>query len=115
MAGVDIPAGPTVMVMPGAVNRAPRRFEDPAVFRMDRANVREHLAFGRGVHTCPGAPLARVEARISIERLLDRIDDIRISEAAHGPAGARRYTYEPTFILRGLNALHVEYTPLPAG
>ncbi|WP_416979648.1 cytochrome P450 [Streptomyces sp. T028] len=115
LAGVDIPAGTTVMVMPGAVNRDPRRFEDPAVFRMDRANVRDHMAFGRGVHTCPGAPLARVEARISIERLLDRMDDIRISEAAHGPADARRYAYEPTFILRGLNALHLEYTPLPAG
>jgi hypothetical protein len=48
---------------------------------------------------------------VSIERLLDRTTDIRISERAHGPAGARRYQYVPTFILRGLTRLHLEFTP----
>jgi cytochrome P450 len=110
--GVEIPAGCAVMVMPGAVNRDPARFERPDEFRIDRGNVREHIAFGRGIHTCPGGPLARVEARVSIERLLDRMADIRISEAEHGPAAARRYEYEPTYILRGLRALHLEYTPI---
>jgi hypothetical protein len=52
--------------------------------------------------------LARAEARVSIERLLDRTDDIRISEAVHGPAGARRYDYLPTYILRGLRRLQLE-------
>ena len=66
---------------------------------------------GAGVHTCPGAPLARAEARVSIERLLDRTTDIRISEHAHGPADARSYQYVPTFILRGLTRLHLEFTP----
>ena len=112
LGGVDIPAGSTIMLMPGAVNRDPARFECPAEFRIDRENVREHIAFGRGAHSCPGAPLARVEARVSLNRLLDRLGDFTISEAEHGPAGARRYTYEPTFILRGLNALHLDYTPL---
>ena len=46
-----------------------------------------------------------------MERLLDRLDDIRVSEAAHGPPGARRYEYVPTYILRGLRALHLEFTP----
>ena len=64
---------------------------DPAEFRVDAANARQHIAFGRGIHTCPGAPLARAEARISLERILDRMGDIRISEAEHGPAGDRRY------------------------
>jgi cytochrome P450 len=73
--------------------------------------VREHIAFGRGVHACPGAPLARVEGRITLERLLDRTTDIRISPTQHGPPGARRYTYEPTFIMRGLTSLHIEFTP----
>ena len=100
------------MVLNGAANRDPRRFESPAEFRIDRANAREHLAFGHGVHTCPGAPLARAEARVSIERLLDRMADIRISEAEHGPAGARRYEYAPTYILRGLQKLHLEFTPV---
>ncbi len=72
-----------------------------------------HIAFGHGVHTCPGAPLARSETRIALERLLDRMHDIRISDAEHGPAGARRYEYAPTFVLRGLQSLHLEFTPAP--
>jgi cytochrome P450 len=109
--GVELPAGTTVMVLNGAANRDPRVFEHPEEFLVDRANARQHLAFGHGSHFCPGAPLARAETRVSIERLLDRMTDIRISETAHGPAGARRYEYVPTFILRGLRALHLEFTP----
>ncbi|BBZ40230.1 cytochrome P450 [Mycobacterium conspicuum] len=109
--GVDIPAGTTVMVAPGAINRDPQRFDDPHEFRLDRPNVREHIAFARGAHTCPGAPLARVEGRISIERILDRMTDIRANEAKHGPADHRRYTYVPTYILRGLTELHLQFTP----
>ncbi len=107
---VDIPAGTTVMVLNGAANRDPRRFDDPATFDPARANARHHLAFGRGIHTCPGAPLARAEARVAIERILDRTADIRISERVHGPAGARRYRYLPTFILRGVTRLNLEFT-----
>ena len=44
--------------------------------QLDRKNVREHIAFSRGIHSCPGAPLARVEGRVSIERILDRMADI---------------------------------------
>jgi len=109
---VAIPAGTTVMVVNGAANRDPRHFDDPATFDIDRPNARQHLAFGFGIHTCPGAPLARAEGRVSIERLLDRLGDIRISEDEHGPPGARRYEYLPTYILRGLQRLHVEFTPL---
>lgn len=110
--GVDVPAGTTVMVLNGAANRDPRKFENPDEFVVDRANARNHIAFGFGVHTCPGAPLARAETNVSIERLLDRMADIKISEAHHGPADARRYEYAPTYILRGLQALHLEYTPV---
>lgn len=113
LAGVEIPAGTTVMVNPGAVNRDPRRFEDPHEFDVDRHNAREHLAFGKGIHSCPGGPLSRTEARITIERFLDRTTDITISEEHHGPVGDRRYSYEPTYILRGLTALHLEFVPAP--
>jgi cytochrome P450 len=58
--GVDIPVGTIVMVLPGAANRDPSRFEDPHEFRVDRKNVREHMAFARGVHSCPGGPLDRL-------------------------------------------------------
>ncbi|WP_174184189.1 cytochrome P450 [Nocardia barduliensis] len=110
---VDIPVGSTVMFCPGAANRDPRRFENPHEFRLDRPNFREHMAFGRGVHSCPGGPLARVEGRVSIERILDRMLDIAIDEERHGPAGERRYSYEPTYILRGLTDLHITFTPNP--
>jgi cytochrome P450 len=108
--GVDIPVGTIVMVLPGAANRDPRRFDNPHEFQLDRKNVREHMAFARGVHSCPGAPLARVEGRVSIERLLDRMSEINISETKHGPARERRYNYEPTYILRGLSELHLSFT-----
>ncbi len=111
--GVDIPAGTTVMVHNGAANRDPRHFEAPAELRLDRTDGRHHLGFGFGIHTCVGAPLARAEARVSLERMFDRMADIRISEGEHGPAGARRYRYSPIYMLRGLEALHLEFTPTP--
>jgi cytochrome P450 family 150 subfamily A5 len=108
----ELTAGTTVMVLNGAANRDPRRFEDPDSFDPARKNARQHLAFGRGIHSCPGAPLARAETRVGIERLLDRTADIRISQAKHGPADDRRYKYIPTYILRGLAELHLEFTPV---
>lgn len=108
--GVDIPAGTTVMLVNGAANRDPRQFPDAATFDIDRPNSRTHIAFGRGIHSCPGAPLARTEARICLERLLDRTTDIRISESVHGTADNRNFQYVPTFILRGLTNLNLEYT-----
>jgi cytochrome P450 len=110
---VKVPAGATVMLLPGASNRDARKFEEPNEFRVDRPNVREHVAFGRGNHSCPGAPLARAEGRISLNRILDRMSDITILESEHGPPGARRYTYEPTWQMRGLTELHVGFTPIP--
>ena len=112
--GVDLPVGTVVMVLPGAANRDPRRFENPHEFQIDRKNVREHMAFARGVHSCPGGPLARVEGRVSIERILDRMPHIEIDESAHGPADRRRYEYEPTYILRGLRELHLAFTTADA-
>lgn len=111
LGGVEIPAGTTLMVVNGAANHDPSRFEEPDEFRVERANARQHIAFGHGAHTCPGAPLARAEGRITIERLLDRMDNIKVSDKEHGPAGARRYEYVPTYILRGVSRLHIEFEP----
>ena len=69
------------------------------------------MSFGRGIHTCPGAPLARAEARIGFQRLLERTRNIRISEQHHGPPGGRDFRYVPTFILRGLTQLFIEFDP----
>jgi cytochrome P450 len=109
---VEIKAGTPVMVLNGAANRDPRRFECPHEFRLDRHNAQYHIAFGRGVHSCPGAPLARAEGRVSLERMLGRMANIRLSEAHHGPASSRRFRYEPTWVLRGLSELHLEFDPI---
>jgi cytochrome P450 family 150 subfamily A5 len=111
VAGVPIPAGSTMLLLPGAANRDPRTFEDPAEFDLDRDNAKYHVAFGHGIHHCAGAHLARAEGRVTINRLLDRTSSITISEAAHGPAHARRYEYLPTYFLRGLASLDLAITP----
>ncbi|MBX7435433.1 cytochrome P450 [Mycobacterium sp. Y57] len=112
LGGVDIAAGTTVMIHPGAANRDDGRFERPTECLLGRENVREHIAFGRGAHSCPGGPLARAEGRVTVERFLDRTSDISISESRHGPEGQRHFDYDPTFIVRGLGNLHLELTPV---
>ncbi|KMO78736.1 Cytochrome P450 144 [Mycolicibacterium chubuense] len=102
------------MLCLGAANRDPRKFEQPHEFRLDRRNVREHIAFGRGIHTCAGAPLARVEGRVTVARLLDRTTELGIDATEHGGPGHRHYAYESTFLLRGLKALHIEFNTGPS-
>lgn len=109
--GVDVPAGTTLMVHYGAANRDPRVFENPDRFDPDRSNARRHIGFGRGIHSCIGAPLARAEGRVVIERLLARTTDVRIDDAVHGPPDDRRFDYLPTYILRGVTDLHVVVDP----
>jgi cytochrome P450 len=77
VADVAIPEGCDVYVGWAAANRDPETFPDPAEFRMDRGRNR-HLTFGFGVHTCPGAALARMELRVLIEELLRRMPRLRL-------------------------------------
>jgi cytochrome P450 len=102
VAGVDVPAGSMVMAVIGAANRDPRVFEDPDRFDPKRANVRRNVAFGHGEHFCPGASLARAEARISFERLLARLDDVRLVDPS-------ALSYAETFVIRGLNDLPLRF------
>jgi cytochrome P450 len=102
LAGVDIPEGSMLMAMVGAANRDPRVFEDPDRFDAKRANARRNIAFGHGEHFCPGASLARAEARISFERLLARLHDLRLVDPS-------ALSYAPTFIIRGLNDLPLRF------
>ena len=110
LAGVPIPAGSTLMLLLQAANRDPERFECPAQFHIDRQNAREHVAFGRGIHSCPGGPLVRTDAKTTLERMLSRFEEFRISELHHGPPDDRRYDYTQSWILRGFSALHLELT-----
>lgn len=112
LGGAEIKAGTTILLSHMAANRDPRRFDNPHEFDMNRKRAKEHLAFGRGAHTCIGAPLARREVAISIERLLARMDNIRLSEDHHGPQDDRRFFYEPTYILRAMKSLHLEFDPI---
>jgi cytochrome P450 len=109
--GVEVPAGTVLTVCLTGASNDPEHFAEPERFDVERANKRDHMAFSRGVHACLGAPLARLEARVAIERLLARTADIRISEAHHGPPGARRYSFEPTYTFRNLADLHIEFDP----
>ena len=87
LGGVDIPAGASLMLIPGACNRDPRVFDHPDEFDIDRPNARQHIAFGHGIHTCAGAPLARAEGRVTINRFLDRTADDLHFGGAPRPAG----------------------------
>jgi len=109
--GVKVPAGKKIVVFVSAANRDPRRWDDPREFRIGRPKIKEHLAFGRGAHVCAGAPLARKEVTVLYEKLFEHTSDISLSEAHHGPKGARRIDYEPSYIIRGLANLYVELTP----
>ncbi len=111
LGGVDIPAGTKLVIAFAAANRDPLRWEDPAGFRLDRPRIREHLAFGRGAHTCAGAPLARAEVRTILNSFLDHTSEISLSEEHHGSPGARRLDYEASYIIRGLERLHVVLKP----
>jgi cytochrome P450 len=101
--GCPVAAGDHVWVLFAAGNRDDRQFPDPDAFDPARENVRDHLAFGHGEHFCIGAQLARSEARIAVERLIERLDDLHLAP------GANDFEYEDTFVLRGLKSLHVSF------
>jgi cytochrome P450 len=102
LAGVKLPEGSMVMAMVGAANRDPRVFDDPDRFDAKRSNARRNIAFGHGEHFCPGASLARAETRVSLERLLARLGDLRLVDPS-------ALSYAPTFIIRGLNDLPLRF------
>lgn len=72
LAGVDLPADSHLLLMWGAANRDPAHFEAPNEFRLDRTSAKGHLAFGKGLHFCVGAALARLEAQVVLRKLLER-------------------------------------------
>ncbi|OMC25525.1 cytochrome P450 [Mycobacterium colombiense] len=72
LGGVRVPAGAHLLLMWGAANRDPTHFADPNEFRLDRASAKGHVSFGKGVHFCVGAALARLEAHIVLRMLLER-------------------------------------------
>lgn len=74
LAGSPLPKDSKVLLLWGAVNRDPEHFEAPNEFRLDRRNSKAHMSFGKGIHFCLGAPLARLEATTVLRMLLDRTE-----------------------------------------
>jgi cytochrome P450 family 144 len=85
LGGTAIPAGSTVLLLWGSANRDPQEFERPDEIDLERRIPRRHVAFGRGIHHCVGAPLARVEARNVLQVLLDRTKTISL-QPDHSPS-----------------------------
>jgi len=84
LGGVAIPAGSNVSVSVAAANRDPARYPDPDRFDPTRKNI-AHLTFGGGPHLCLGMHLARMEATVAINALLDRLPDLRLDPTAPTP------------------------------
>lgn len=78
--GVTIPAGSTVHLLLGAANRDPDRFEDPDRFDIHRPNARRNVSFGKGIHLCLGATMARMEARVVVEAMATRLPHLRLAD-----------------------------------
>lgn len=105
LGGVAIPKGATVWVLYASANRDARVFGDDAEsFDAGRPSLDEHIAFGKGVHHCVGAPLARLEGAVALQALARRFTAIE-------PVDRDALRYGPSFILRGLTALPVRLTP----
>jgi cytochrome P450 len=104
--GVAVPAGSILMMMYGCANRDDAKYPGAAAFDITRDNARTHLAFGQGPHFCPGAALARSEARIAFELLFDRCADWALDTSVDAPTHR-----ELSMTLRGLSALHLTCTP----
>ena len=75
--GTVIPKGAAVLLLYGAANRDPKRFPDPKKFDPERHD-NEHVGWGRGVHSCVGGPLARLEVNIALETFLRRVENPRL-------------------------------------
>jgi cytochrome P450 len=84
LGGVDIPADATVLLLWGAANRDDAEFERPDEVDLHRQVPRHHVSFGRGIHHCVGAPLARIEARNVLTVLLERTSSITL-DPEHAP------------------------------
>ncbi|WP_078291443.1 cytochrome P450 [Mycobacterium sp. D16R24] len=100
LGGVELPAGSHLTLMWGAANRDPAIFEDPDALRLDRPSPRSHITFGKGLHFCVGAALARLEARTAINLLLDRTHEFTIK-----PGGAQ---WVPSIMVRRHHTLELE-------
>jgi cytochrome P450 len=98
LGGVDLPAGSRLLLLWGAANRDPSRFDDPDEFRLDRVGGKGHITFGKGPQFCVGAALARLEANIVVGQLLDRTLNVEAADIGQ---------WMPSLLVRRLERLEL--------
>ena len=106
LGGVDLPAGTRLYLNFASANHQPDLFENPETFDIHRHRPNRHISFGKGIHFCVGNGLARMEARIALELLSQRLPSLRLVED-------QRLTYFPNITFRGPDALHLEWESSP--
>jgi cytochrome P450 len=108
VAGVEIPEGARLMLLLASANRDESVFESPDVFDIRRENAGNHIAFSHGIHFCLGAPLARLEVRIALKLLTQRLPDLRLAPPD------QTFEFDPNMSFRGPKELWAEWTPVEA-
>jgi cytochrome P450 len=108
LAGVRIPKGARLVAVFASANRDEAIYENPDEFDPDRGALREHLAFGKGIHFCLGAALSRLEGRVALEELSRRLSSFSLVESS-------AIEYFPSFLLRGIMRLDLDIVPAAAG
>ena len=102
LAGVDIPAGTPIFMNFASANRQPELFDDPDTFDIHRSNAAHNISFGKGIHFCLGANLAKLEARLVLEALCERVPTLRLTEG-------QDIWSSPNITFRGPEQLLVEW------
>jgi cytochrome P450 len=99
--GVAIPKGATIVIVFASANRDADIYPGSDDFDPERERLRDHLAFGKGIHFCLGANLSRLEGQVALEELTKRIDSFTLADS-------NDFAYHPSFLLRGLRRLDLD-------
>ncbi|MFW2333507.1 cytochrome P450 [Ilumatobacter sp.] len=102
LAGIDLPAGTRLYLNFASANHEPGVFDDPETFDIHRDKANRHISFGKGIHFCVGNGLARMEARIALELLSQRLPSLRL-------APDQQMSYFPNITFRGPDTLQLEW------
>ena len=100
--GIALPKGTQVFMSLASANHDPRLFDEPERFDMDRPNADKHIAFGRGIHICLGRLLAKLELRIVLETLIEKLPSVRL-------VIGQDLSYYPNFSFRGPKTLFLNW------
>ena len=109
IAGIEVPEGARIFLLLGSANRDEGIFDNPGEFDIRRENANKHIAFSHGIHFCLGAPLARLETRVALELLTQRLPGLRLAPED------QRFEFVANAQFRGPTKLWAEWTPARTG